>query len=266
MISDRKMSATCNGPEGYRIRLSVLPIRIRSHIRVGVLYPQSSVLRAVSLVLCPFVYICLKCWCRHRRWLMTALTGKLCLAAFCGTHLVHCPVWPGTAHGSHAYLMPAIVGHRKTPGISSIFRQVVGLFPAAAATELELELQLQLQLLYSSSTYAIARLGTDQHTKIRTYIIFEYTEKFLAASDWGCFWLLAGCSARFALKPLCGDAKTSSQVKNYCHSLKWSHLTLAALTPSIWGGSAMNYGPCQINEGIPFQSPMSDICCHGAYV
>jgi len=36
---------------------------------------------------------------------------------------------------------------------------------------------------------------------------------------------------RFALKPLCGDAKTSSQVKNYCHSVKWSHLTLGALTP-----------------------------------
>lgn len=35
---------------------------------------------------------------------------------------------------------------------------------------------------------------------------------------------------RFALKPLCGDAKTSSQVKNYCHSVKWSHLTLGALT------------------------------------
>lgn len=184
MISDRKMSATCNGPEGYRIRLSVLPIRIRSHIRV---------LCPVSLVLCPFVYICLKCWCRHRHWLMTALTGKLCLAAFCGTHLVHCPVWPGTAHGSHAYLMPAIVGHRKIPGISSIFRQVVGLFPAAAATELELvvQLQLQLQLQLDICNCKRSRLGTDQHTKIRTYIIFEYTEKFLAASDWGCCWLVA---------------------------------------------------------------------------
>lgn len=190
---------------------SVLPIRVRICICVCV-----RVLHPASLV---FVCLALGRWCRHRSRRMT-MSLKLWLAAFCGTHF-----WfriPLNWLGSHAYLMPAIFGHR-CPGISSIFRQVFGSLPAASAAPAPTHMQLEQ-----------SRLGTNhrahKNKNIHNILVHLYTYgRILDAKSF-----FAGRSARFALKPLCGDAKTSSQVKNYCHSLKWSHLTLAALTPTFW--------------------------------
>jgi len=129
-------------------------------------------------------------------------------------HFVARTAEPATV-GSHAYLMSSQLGV-----LAAYFVKLLGRFQHSVTSN-----------ICNCSGPDLAPIGSHTHKNKDIHNITPYVYGGLL--DAKSFF--AGRSARFALKPLCGDAKSSSQVKNYCHSLKWSHLTLAALTPTFLG-------------------------------
>lgn len=115
----------------------------------------------------------------------------------------------GSGSGSHAYLMRRRqIWPLHVAGISSIF--CFWVTSSSCCRHMQSLTQLRCRLRLGSQDSCMKSLPC---MRVRV-----------------CVYVCVRERKRFALKPLCGDAKTSSQVKNYCHSVKWSHLTLGALT------------------------------------